>query len=158
MSAYIVFRDNIFISAPTGLIAERRAATEQQLYSVERRIQNTLNKNGVSEFDAEQKGVQKRAETLRTQLNTIRGKMSATEAALAATEDRLRATDANITLYTDDRGPQRLAQAELERRQLLAKYLPTSNPVKAKEAEIAQLQAQIDSNGGKPKRWPPRRA
>ena len=151
MDTYLDFRNNLFISAPTGLIAERRSATEDQLNAVERRIQRTLNKNGISEFDTEQKGVQKRAETLRTELNTVRGKVSATEAALAATEDRLRATDADITLYTDDRGPQRLAQAELERRQLLAKYLPNSNPVKAKEAEIAQLREQINANGGKPK-------
>ena len=94
--------------------------------------------------------MQKRSETLRTELNTLRGKISAVEAALAASENQLRATPATIDLQIDDRASQRLAQAELERRQLLAKYLPASRPVRAKEAEISEIRAQIRANGGKP--------
>jgi len=148
MTAYQSFRKDIFVLETTGQIAERRAATEEQLAEIDGKIQWILNKNGISEFETEQTGVQKRAEELRAALNTLRGQLSATEAALAASEDQLRATPETINLYVDDRASQRLAQAELEKRQLLAKYLPTSNPVKAKEVEIAEIRAQIASNGG----------
>jgi hypothetical protein len=150
MSRYQTFRKEKFISEESGQVSERRRATEEQLQSIERKIQRILNKNGISEFAAEQKGVQKRAEELKTELNKLQGQLSAAEAALAASEDQLRATPQTVDLYIDDRGSQRLAQAQLERRQLLAKYLPASNPVRAKEAEIAQLQAQVNTNGGKP--------
>ena len=123
---------------------------EGQLNGVELRIQNILNKNGIAEFASERVGVQKRSETLRTELNTLRGQISAVEAALAVSEDQLRVTPEMIDLQIDDRASQRLAQAQLERRQLLAKYLPTSNPVRSKESEISEIQSQITSNGGKP--------
>ncbi len=150
MTEYLNFRNNIFVSEVSGLISEQRAATEGQLASIDLKIQNILNKNGISEFDSEQIGVQRRAETLRSELNTLRGNISAVEAALAASEDQLRTTPEMIDLQIDDRASQRLAQAELERRQLLAKYLPASNPVKRKEAEISEIRAQIQANGGKP--------
>ncbi|RZV42177.1 MAG: hypothetical protein EX271_06440, partial [Acidimicrobiales bacterium] len=150
MTAYQSFRKDIFVLETTGQIAERRAATEEQLNEVERQIQRIMDNNGISEFATEQAGVQKRAEEQKAALNTLRGQLSAVEAALAATEDQLRATPPTINLYVDDRASQRLAQAELEKRQLLAKYLPTSNPVRAKEAEISEIRAQISANGGEP--------
>ena len=150
MQSYKSFRKDIFVLETTGQIGERRAATEEQLAETERKIQRILDKNGISEFQTERAGVQKRAEEQKAALNKLRGQLSAVEAALAATEDQLRATPSTINLYVDDRASQRLAQAELEKRQLLAKYLPTSNPVRAKEAEISEIRQQIASNGGEP--------
>jgi len=150
MTTYQNFRNDIFVTEQSDLIGERRSATEEQLEEVDRKIQRILNRNGISEFDSEQKGVQKRTEEMRAQLNTVQGKISASEAALAATEDQLRATSPTVDLYVDDRAAARLAQAELEKGQLLAKYVPTSTAVRNKEAEIAQLRAQINANGGKP--------
>ncbi len=150
MTAYQNFRKNKFIIDQSGDIAQRRADTEEQLATIERKIQRLLNKNGLSDFVTEQNGVQKRAEELRTQLITLNARLAAAEASLAAAEDQLRSLSPTIDLYIDDRAAQRLAQAELEKRQLLAKYLPSSTPVRSKEAEIKQLRAQINANGGKP--------
>ena len=150
MNAYLNFRNNLFVSEASGLLSEQRAATEAQLNSVEKKIQRILNKNSISDFDSERTGVQKRSEILRTALNTLHGQMAAVEAALATSENQLRVTSRTIDLYVDDRAPQRLAQAELEKRQLLAKYLPTSNKVRAKELEIIEIRNQIRANGGKP--------
>jgi len=148
MTSYANFRKQKFVISKTGNLSERRADTEDQLAAVEAKIQNTLNKNGISDFDTEQTGAQTRSELLRTQLTTLIGQLVAAEASLATSEDQLRREPQTINLYIDDRASQRLAQAQLEKRQLLAKYLPTSNPVRAKEAEIRELQAQINSNGG----------
>jgi len=148
MTAYANFRKQKFVISKTGNLSERRADTEDQLAAVEAKIQAILNKNGISDFDTEQTGAQTRAELLRTQLNILIGQLAAAEASLASSEDQLRREPQRINLFTDDRASQRLAQAQLEKRQLLAKYLPTSNPVRAKEAEIRELQAQINSNGG----------
>ncbi len=150
MASYSNFRKRKFVIQKSGNLSERRRDTEEQLASIEAKIQKLLNKNNISDFTAEQTGVRTRAELLRTQLNTLRGRLAASEAALAASEDQLRQLPPTIDLYIDDRGSQRLAQAELERRQLLAKYLPTSTVVRAKDAEIQQLRTQVNANGGKP--------
>ncbi len=150
MTEYGNFRKEKFVNAKTPLMEQRRIDTQEQLAAIEAKIQSTLNKNGISDFNSEQIGVQTRAEALRAQLNTLMGGLAAAEAALAASEDQLRVLPQTIDLYVEDRASQRLAQAELEKRQLLAKYLPTSNPVRAKEAEINELKAQISSYGGKP--------
>jgi len=151
MTEYENFRKEKFVNAKTPQVEKRRIDTEEQLAAIEAKIQRTLNKNGISDFDSERTGVQTRAEALRAQLNIIKGGLAAAEAALAASEDQLRGLPQTIDLYVDDRASQRLAQAELEKRQLLAKYLPTSRPVRAKEVEIQELNAQINSNGGKPR-------
>ncbi len=150
MTAYANFRKQKFVTRKKGDLEKRRITTQEQLDAVEAKLQNILNKNGISDFTTEQAGARTRAELLRTELNTLRGRLAAAEAALAASEDQLRNEPKTITLYTDDRASQRLAQAKLEKRQLLAKYLPNSNPVRAKDAEIRELQAQINSHGGKP--------
>ncbi|PHR94203.1 MAG: hypothetical protein COA69_00995 [Robiginitomaculum sp.] len=149
MVSYLDFRNQIFVSETSGLLAEQRALAQKQLDKVERKIQRVLNVNGISEFESERTGAQRRSETLRAGLNTLRGKIAGVEAALAATENQLRGTPVTIDLQIDDRASQRLAQAELERRQLLAKYLPASIRVRNKEAEISEIRAQIRANGGK---------
>ena len=150
ITEYQRFRKDKFVSETSGQIAERKSATEEQLADVERKIQSILNRNDISDFGTEQVGAQKRAEDLRANLNGVIAGLAAAEASLAVTEDQLRSTPPTINLYVDDRGPARLAQLRLERRQLLAKYLPGSNPVRAKEAEISEVEAQVNLNGGQP--------
>ncbi len=149
MTAYQNFRKSKFVNETSAAISERRASTEEQLAMVEAQIQRILNKNDIAEFTAEKTGVERRAETLRAELNTTRSRISAAEAALAASEDQLRQVPEEIDLYVDDRASQRLAQAQLERRQLLSRYTPTSSRIKQKDFEIKELEAQIASNGGK---------
>ena len=149
MLAYQSYRRQIFVEGSAGIIAERRKETERQLNQNERQIANFLAKNNISDFDSEQGGVRKRTEELRGALNLLRAQMSETETALATVENQLRQTPREINLYVDDRASARVSQAELELKQLLAKYLPTSNPVRQKQVEIAELKSLQNSNGGK---------
>jgi uncharacterized protein involved in exopolysaccharide biosynthesis len=146
---YLDARQALFVEGSGDIISERRRATDDQLRANERAIAKFLRDNGVSDFDSERGGVTKRTEELRTQLNTLRGEMTETERALATVEQQLRATPERIDLYVDDRASQRLAQAELELKQLLAKYLPGSPPVRQKETELSELRSLLSSNGGR---------
>ena len=148
MDTYKTFRRSVFVEGSGDIIAQRRIATEQQLNQNERMIANMLDKNNVSDFESEKEGAQKRSEDLKATLNTTRAEIAETEAALAKVEDQLRQTPQTIDLYRDDRASQRIAQAELELGQLLAKYLPNSDPVRQKRAEIEQLRSvQSGYNG-----------
>ncbi len=148
IDAYLSYRRTIFVEGSGDVIAERRITTEEQLAKTEGAISSFLRRNGISDFASERTGVTRRTENLRAELNTLRANMTETEAALATVEAQLRNTPAEINLYVDDRAAQRVAQAELELKQLLAKYLPTSDPVRAKQAEINELKSLQASNGG----------
>lgn len=147
--AYQSYRRTIFVEGSAGLIAERRKETERQLNQNERAIARFLQKNNISDFESEQGGVRKRTEELRAALNLLRAQMAETETALATVENQLRATPKEINLYVDDRASARVSQAELELKQLLAKYLPTSDPVRQKQTEVAELKSLQNSNGGR---------
>ena len=147
--AYQSYRRQIFVEGSAGIIAERRKETERQLNSNERAIARFLQKNNISDFESEQTGVRKRTEELRAALNLLRAQMSETETALATVENQLRATPPEINLYVDDRASARISQAELELKQLLAKYLPSSDPVRQKQTELAELKSLVSANGGR---------
>lgn len=149
ISAYMEFRRQVFEEGSSELIAERREATEEQLNANERALARFLKKNDVADFTSEQTGLRERTEALKANLNGTRASIAETEAALAQVEDQLRMTPETIDLYRDDRASQRVAQAELELRQLMAKYLPTSNPVKQKQTELNELRGLLNSYGGK---------
>jgi len=146
---YLEARKALFVEGSSDDIAERRRATAKQLDANESKIANFLRKNGVSDFDSERSGVTKRTEELRTQLNTLRSNMTETERALSTVEQQLRGIPEQIDLYVDDRASQRIAQAELELKQLLAKYVPGSPPVRQKQSELNELKSLIASNSGR---------
>lgn len=149
IKAYQDARKDVFIEGSSDAISERREATENQLKQNEREIQKFLAKNNISDFASEQTGARTRTEKLRADLNLLRAQMSETEAALNTVEGQLRNTPEKIDLFVDDRASQRVAQAELELKQLLAKYLPNSNPVRRKQEEIRQLSEILSGNGGR---------
>jgi len=148
LDEYKIKRGEFFTEGTTDKFAGRLSEAQEQLDDVNGSIQSFLRKNGISDYDSERSGATRRTEDLRAQLNTIQSQMTETEAALASVETQLRSVPAEINLYVDDRGAQRVAQAELELKQLLAKYLPGSNPVRAKETEIAELKSLQRANGG----------
>ncbi len=148
INAYLSYRRTIFVEGSSEVIAEGRLTTEQELQKTEQAISAFLRRNKIADFDSERLGVISRAENLRTELTDLRGTLTETEAALATVETQLRQTPSEINLYIDDRAGQRVAQAELELKQLLAKYLPGSDPVRAKQAEIAELKSLQNANNG----------
>ncbi len=149
MEAYMDYRRAIFVDGAGEIVTERREDVESQLRANERRMAAFLAKHGVSDFTSEQAGASKRTEDLRASLNTLRAQMVETERSLASVEDQLRQTPAEIDLYVDDRASNRIAQAELELKQLLSKYLPHSDPVRQKQLEIDQLRSLQNSGQGR---------
>jgi len=149
IDAYVQFRRQVFVEGSSEIISDRRKATEEQLDQNERALASFLRKNDIGDFESEQTGLRERTEDLKASLNGTRASIAETEAALAQVEDQLRSTAKTINLYVDDRAQQRVSQAELELRQLMAKYLPTSDPVKQKRTELNELRALQNSYGGR---------
>ena len=148
IDAYKAYRRSVFVEGTEDTITERRDETERQLKENESLISAFLRRNNISDFDSEQMGLWERSEDLKADLNTLRGDIAETESALATVEDQLRTTNQTINLYVDDRASQRISQTELELQQLLAKYLPTSSPVRQKRLELDELRALHRANNG----------
>ena len=149
LTEYMRERQTIFVSEAADIVSKRREATELQLSRNESEIAATLRRNNVSDFESEREGATERTEELKTTLNTLRGEIVEAETALTSVEIQLRETPATINLFVDDRASQRVAQAELELKHLLAKYLPGSDPVRQKQTEIAELKSLQAANGGR---------
>lgn len=148
MTAYQKRRQAIFVDGTADVIGERRKATGEQIKVNEENLQAFLKRNNIASFESERAGASARSENLRVEINTLQAQMIETEAALASVENQLRAEPREINIYQDDRAGQRVAQAELELKDLLARYLPGSDPVLRKQAEIAQYKALQSSSSG----------
>ncbi|WP_026147916.1 GumC family protein [Robiginitomaculum antarcticum] len=148
IGTYLAYRRTLFDEGASDQIAQQRETTEKQLGKVDGAVDAFLKRNGLADFESERDGVRKRTEDLRAQLNSTRSAMREAEASLMATEDQLRTIPQTIDLFNEDRVQARLSQAELERQQLLAKYLPGSTPVREKELEIAQIRQLQNTSGG----------
>lgn len=148
MNAYMKQRQTIFVDGSADVISDRRKATEEQLRANEDAIQAFLTRNRISDFAAERSGATARLENLRAEINTLQAQIAESEAALSSVENQLRQTPGQINIYQDDTAGQRVAQAELELKSLLARYLPNSDPVRAKQAEIAQYKALQSTRPG----------
>ncbi|WP_298917379.1 hypothetical protein [uncultured Algimonas sp.] len=149
IDAYMDYRRALFVDGASEIVSERRQDAEGQLRLNERRMASFLAKNGISDFRSEQEGASERTEDLRASLNALQAQRVETERSLASVEGQLRQTPATIDLYVDDRASNRIAQAELELKQLLAKYLPNSDPVRQKQFEIEQLRSLQQTGDGR---------
>ncbi len=143
---YLAYRRNIFVDGSADVFQKQATAVEEQLNQVEKDIQSFLRRNGISSFDSERAGASERTEALRAELNSIKAQTAETEAAMATVEGQLRGTNASVVTRRTHLDKQRISQAELELQQLLAKYLPNSDPVRAKRAEIGELRALQSSS------------
>ena len=148
MDAYQKQRQAIFVDGSADVIGDRRVATEEQIKLNEANINSFLNRNKISDYASERAGAISRSENLRVEINTLKAQMTETEAALGTVENQLRTEPNQINIYQDDRAGQRVAQAELELKDLLARYLPGSDPVRRKQAEIAQYRALQSASSG----------
>lgn len=147
---YLAYRRSIFVDGSADFHRKQATAVEEQLNQVEKSITSFHRRNGFSSFGSEREGASERTEALRAELGQIRAQMTGIEAEMSAVEGQLRGTTEVIDTEINDMGSQRVAQANLELQQLLAKYLPNSDPVRAKQAEIAELKALQSANGGNP--------
>ncbi len=149
IDTYMAQRRKLFVDGSADVFRKEVTSTKEQLDKVEMEIQAFLKKNDISLFDIEQNGAAERMEALRAEMNQTRSQLTETEAALSVVENQLRGTPLQINLQVNDVSSQRIAQAELELQQLLAKYLPTSQPVRIKQAELEELRSLRNSYGGK---------
>ena len=148
MDTYQNKRRELFVTGEADIIAERRRAAEEQLAQNEREIAAFLKSNNISDFESERTGATTRTEALKAELNRLRADIREAETALREVESQLQATPSTINLYVDDRTAQRVSQAELELQQLLARYLPGSDPVRQKQVELNELRQLQSRQGG----------
>lgn len=147
---YLSYRRVVYGGEDGALSSDRVDSVRVQLDDANSALQQFLSRNNISSFTSDQTSAQTRLAAVRTLLSTTQADLVEAESTLNSLEARLRIEPEKIDLFVEDELRQRINRAESERQQLLAKYLPGSQPVLAKEAEIRQLQQQSAANNGAP--------
>ncbi len=137
-------REVLIDDGENGFEAERQTS-EKALQQVNKELEHFLVKNGIGDFEAERTALGTRIAVLRDQLLTAQARQQEIESALSIINTRMAETPKTVEQYTDDASSGQLAALKLEREQLLAKYLPTSSPVKEINARIARTERYLNS-------------
>ncbi|PHS23577.1 MAG: hypothetical protein COA85_09485 [Robiginitomaculum sp.] len=142
---YHSYRREILIDDGENGFEAERLTSEKSLRSVNKELEHFLVKNGIGDFEAERTALGTRIAVLRDQLLTAQARRQEITSALSIINTRMTETPKTVEQYTDDASSGQLAALKLEREQLLAKYLPTSSPVKEINARIERTERYLNS-------------
>ena len=142
---YHRYRREVLIDDGENGFEAERVTSEKSLKNVNKELEHFLVKNGIGDFEAERTALSARIAILRDQLLTAQARRQEIQSALSITNTRMTETPKTVEQYTDDASSGQLAALKLEREQLLAKYLPTSSPVKEINARIARTERYLNS-------------
>ncbi|MGF1462990.1 MAG: GumC family protein [Maricaulaceae bacterium] len=148
LDEYLGYRREVLVGDGGDAIAAQRAALETRLDGANATLERFLRDNGLGEFEADRAAVQSLVETLTDDLLATQTRVHEFEGRLSAIRARLAETPPEIELFNDDERPAELQALELEREELLARYLPGSQPVRDIDARIARMRAALESGAG----------
>ena len=144
IETYLEYRAELFLdNRVSPRLTAQRKASEAKLSDVDRRIQQFLVGNNIGDFDTERTAVSGLYSTVTEQLFDLLAQQSDVMARLARVREQLSSMSPEMVQYTESNAGQTLLDLYVQRQQLLARYLPTSQPVLAVEAEIAEVEALL---------------
>jgi uncharacterized protein involved in exopolysaccharide biosynthesis len=145
---YQVYRREVLLDTDQGGFEAEQNSSEKSLQAVNKDLERFLARNGIGDFVAERTAMGARIALLRDQLLSAELRRQEIESALPATATKLAQTPKTVEQYTDDTSSGQLDSLRLEREQLLAKYLPTSSPVREIDARIVRMEQYMKKSGG----------
>jgi len=144
---YLIYRRTVLIQPNSAVLERQRVLFEDQLQDADAAYQEFLSTNDIGDFAAQKAGLTQ----LVQQIEQLRAAAEVTlqdrQARLATLEAQLGQVSPEIGLYRDidAAAATRLAALRLQREEMLSRYLPDAAPVKDTEAQIAQLEAGMNT-------------
>jgi len=132
------------------LLQQQKAAAYGQLAAADQAYQAFLAQNGVGDFDATKATYSKVWDLAQADLYATQAQISQDNAKLAAVNANLATLSPEMSTERDlDLSiPTRILALQQQRQELLGHYLPTAQPVVDIDAQIASLQALVNSGAG----------
>ncbi|WP_018996099.1 GumC family protein [Hirschia maritima] len=126
-------------------VAGQRRRVGSSLEDAETALRDFLVKNNIGEFEAERITLAETLANLRTEFLSAEAQAKESEGRLNALRAMLPETPETIALHVETDAAQRLLDLQLEREQLLLRYLPDSRAVLELDARIASMKALLES-------------
>jgi uncharacterized protein involved in exopolysaccharide biosynthesis len=147
---YLVYRRSVLLDPSTSDLADQRRLFQQKLAGVDKDYQSFLAANGIDDFDAERSSLNTLQASLTDENFRVQARLKEVEGRLGEMSRQSGAVPAEINVYrdTDPATSQKLTQLMIERQDLLSRYKADAQPVRDKDAQIAQVQAMVARTGG----------
>lgn len=150
VSTYLQYRREVFSDVATPALQREKAAFEERLKSADAAYEEFLQRNGVGDFAAEKAALAATYQSIFDEKYKAEAQLRETQGQLAALKARIGEAPGEIEIQRDLdlSAPQQLLKLQTDRQNLLARYLPDAQPVKDIDAQIARLQAMVNSGHG----------
>ena len=147
---YLRYRQEVLTARDLGPLEGQRKRFADELLRVDGAMTAFLTANGIGDFDAEKASLAQLYGQLLGDGASARASLSEAEGRLGATSALAARSPAEIGLYRDmDHAPgDQLAKLRVELNDLLARYRPTSAPVRDKQAQVAAAEALVGQGDG----------
>lgn len=141
IETYLRYRAELLTDTLPDGFATQREAFQDRLDAAEADISAFLENHGITDFDAERARIAGQLDAVETDLLTARSRLSAVAGQLASLRQQLAETERDVDIFVEDTTEQRLVELRLEREDLLSRYTEQSQPVRAIDQRIAQIEA-----------------
>ena len=142
---YLRHRQDVLLARDVGPLEAQRQRFADELARVDGAMASFLTTNGVGDFDAEKASLAQLYGQLLGDGASARAALSEAQGRLGVTSALASRSPSEIGLYRDlDHAPgDALARLRVELNDLLARYRPTSAPVRDKQAQVAAAEALL---------------
>lgn len=150
IDAYQLYRQEVFTDATGPLLEKQKENFDARLAVADRAYQDFLTNNGVGDFTATKATYSKVYDQVTADLFAAQSQMAQDRAKLAEVNSNLKSLSPEMSIERDlDLSvPTKIFALKQQRQELLGRYLPTAQPVKDIDAQIASLQTMMNSGAG----------
>ena len=147
---YLIVRREVFADASAPALTAQRLSFEDELARADAAYEQFLRTENIGDFAAMKASLALNYQTVSADRLAVQAQLNQTSQRLASLESQLAAQPPEIALQQDLNVSARdqITQLRTQREQLLAVYLPDSQPVRDIEARIAQLEDYVASGQG----------
>ena len=139
---YLRYRKTVLLSRDLRPLEQQRRIFSDQLAALDGEYTRFLTENGIGDFEAEKASLAALYGQLLGDGASARALLAETEGRLGVTQRQAGAAPAEIGLYRDldHTAGDQLSKLRVDLQDLLARYRPDSQPVRDKQAQVAEME------------------
>ena len=142
MDEYLVYRRSVLLDRDVKPLEDQRRLFDGRLAAADNELTAFLAKNGIGDFEAEKTALASLYGQLLTDSYSAQAAAGETRSRLGVVSAQAAGAPSEISLFrdTDRTAADRLAALRVELNDLLARYQPSAQPVRDKQAQVAAME------------------
>ena len=145
LSDYLVYRRKVLLDPTAAALDQQKRSFQDRLDQADTAYENFLTNNRIGDFEAEKTSLSQLQGQIEQQQYAAAAELKERLGRMSGLESGLSQIAPQVDLYrdADNTAAAKLLDLKIQREALLAKYQPTAQPVRALDAQIAQLDSAI---------------